>query len=170
MSRCGSISHRNRGQTTVLPHSAESPDNLPGNRGLSPIPTRKPWSVPYSQGVEAAGVIESRAGKVRLYKPDEYPADWVPETDARTPTWEALHRLVRALRAGGETEAGGLLAHMPERTESIRQLAYRLYTLCEHKSWAEDARAYNELIAAWPGIEVASHAAGHASTQVELEI
>jgi putative DNA methylase len=28
----------------------------------------------------------------------------------------------------------------------IRQLAYRFYTLCERKVWAEDARAYNELI------------------------
>ena len=41
---------------------------------------------------------------------------------------------------------------MSERTESIRQLAYRLYTLCERRGWAEEARAYNELIASWHGI------------------
>lgn len=121
-------------------------------------------------GVDEAGVIESRSGKVRLYKPSEYPADWAPETDTRTPTWEALHQLVRALRAGGEGEAGTLLARMPERTESIRQLAYRLFTLCERKNWAEDGRAYNELIAAWPGIEAASHEAGPSGTQAELEV
>jgi putative DNA methylase len=42
---------------------------------------------------------------------------------------------------------------MPERAEAIRALAYRLYTLCERKGWAEEARAYNELVAAWSAIE-----------------
>lgn len=120
------------------------------------------------EGVREAGVIESRGGKVRLYKPSDYPSDWAPETDDCTPTWEALHQLVRALQAGGETEAGALLARMPHRTESIRQLAYRLYTLCERKNWAEDGRAYNELIAAWPGIETASHEAGPVGMQADL--
>jgi putative DNA methylase len=35
----------------------------------------------------------------------------------------------------------------------VRQLAYRLYTLCERLGKAEDARAYNELITSWTGIE-----------------
>jgi hypothetical protein len=39
-------------------------------------------------------------------------------------------------------------------------LAYRLYTLCERKGWAEEARAYNELVTAWSGIEQASADAG----------
>ena len=38
----------------------------------------------------------------------------------------------------------------------MRQLAYRLYTLCERQGWAEDARAYNELITSWTGIEAAA--------------
>jgi putative DNA methylase len=110
-------------------------------------------------GLVLAGVVESRAGKVRLLRFDEYSADWDPETDARTPTWEALHQLVRALRSGGEVVAGLLLGKMPDRTEAIRQLAYRLYTLCERKGWAEEARAYNELIAAWYGtVEAADQA------------
>ncbi|HYW75803.1 MAG TPA: DUF1156 domain-containing protein [Gammaproteobacteria bacterium] len=121
-------------------------------------------------GVQQAGVVESRAGKVRLYKPEEYPAEWAPETDNRTPSWEALHQLVRALRAGGEPEAGALLARMPERTEAVRQLAYRLFTLCERKNWADDARAYNELIASWPGIEAASHETERTGEQAELGV
>lgn len=121
-------------------------------------------------GVHAAGVIDSGAGNVRLLKPAEYPADWNPEQDNRTPVWEALHYMVRALQTEGETAAGGLLAHMPERAEPIRGLAYRLYTLCERKGWAEDARAYNELIAAWQAIEAASHEAGHVGSQVGMDI
>ena len=41
----------------------------------------------------------------------------------------------------------------------MRQLAYRLYTLCERLGQAEDARAYNELITSWTGIETAASAA-----------
>ena len=52
--------------------------------------------------------------------------------------------------------------------EAIRQLAYHLYTLCERKKWAEDARAYNELIASWHAIVTASHEVGHSGSQAEL--
>ena len=31
-----------------------------------------------------------------------------------------------------------------------RDLAYRLYTPCERKGWAEEARAYNGLVVSWP--------------------
>ena len=57
---------------------------------------------------------------------------------------------------------------MPERSEAIRRLAYRLYTLCERKGWAEDAGAYNELIGAWPAIVVASLEVGHKGEQFNL--
>lgn len=121
-------------------------------------------------GVRDAGVVESGAGKVRLLKPIEYPADWSPETDNRTPIWEALHQLIRSHRSGGDASAGSLLARMHERSEQIRLLAYRLYTLCERKGWAEDARAYNELITAWAHIEAASHEVGHVGSQAKLDI
>ena len=90
--------------------------------------------------------------------------------DNRTPVLEALHHLIRALNQQGESGAGKLLAGMPERGESIRQLAYHLYTFCERKGWAEDARAYNELITAWHAIVTASHDTGHVGGQFEIEI
>ena len=121
-------------------------------------------------GVRDAGVIESGSGKVRLLKWQEYPTDWDPKQDNRTPIWEATHHLIRAINQQGESGAGELLARMPERGESIRQLAYHLYTLCERKGWAEDARAYNELITAWHAIVAASHDTGHIGSQSELEI
>ena len=121
-------------------------------------------------GVKEAGVIEAGAGKVRLLKPTEYPSEWSPVDDNRTPVWEALHQMIRVLKSEGEGESGRLLAGMPQRAEPIRNLAYRLYTLCERKGWAEDARAYNELIASWSGIQAASHEAGHLGSQVNLDI
>jgi putative DNA methylase len=119
-------------------------------------------------GVREAGVIESGGGKVRLLKWTEYPQDWDPKTDTRTPIWEACHQMIRVLNQQGEAEAGALLARMPERGEQIRQLAYHLYTLCERKKWAEEARAYNELIGSWHAIVAASHEVGHRGTQSEL--
>lgn len=118
--------------------------------------------------VKAAGVVEAVSGKVRLLKPAEYPSDWNPIKDNNTPVWEALHQLIRGLRAEGEGAAGVLLAGMPQRAEPIRSLAYRLYTVCERKGWADDARAYNELITSWPGIEAASHEKGHYGSQADL--
>ena len=119
-------------------------------------------------GIETAGVIESGSGKVRLIKWEEYPDGWDPRTDNRVPVWEACHQMIRRLNNQGESAAGELLAKMPEKGESIRQLAYHLYTLCERKKWAEEARAYNELIGSWHAIVAASHEVGHRGTQTEL--
>jgi putative DNA methylase len=121
-------------------------------------------------GLQEAGVVESRKGHLRLLRWAELPADWSPERDNRTPVWEALHQLIRALNQDGESAAGALLARMPERAEPIRALAYRLYTLCERQGWAEDARAYNELVSAWSGIEQASAEAGIKGAQGQLDI
>lgn len=120
--------------------------------------------------VRNAGVVEAASGMVRLLKPSEYSTDWNPSEDNNTPVWEALHQMVRALRSESESAAGALLARMPERAERIRNLAYRLYTLCENKRWADDARGYNELITSWQGIEAASHEAGHVGAQTKLDI
>lgn len=119
-------------------------------------------------GVQEAGVVESGGGKVRLLKWADYKADWDPITDNRTPVWEACHQMIRSLNNQGESAAGTLLAKMPEKGESIRQLAYHLYTLCERKKWAEEARAYNELIGSWHAIVAASHEVGHSGSQTEL--
>jgi len=123
------------------------------------------------EGVAEAGVVEAGQGKVRLQRVAEYPVDWDPASDSRIPVWEALHHLIRALRhGGGERPAAALLAHpkLMSRLDALRQLAYRLYTLCERKAWAEDARAYNELIAAWPSIEAQARRAAPTAEQGDL--
>ena len=107
--------------------------------------------------MKEAGVLQSGGGKVRLLKWAEYPTDWDPRTDTRTPVWEALHQLIRALKQGGESASGALLAALGGKAEAVRQLAYRLYTFCERLGQAEDARAYNELITSWTGIESAAN-------------
>jgi putative DNA methylase len=115
-----------------------------------------------------AGVVESGGGDVRLLRWADLAKDWTPEKNNSTPIWEAMHQLIRALNQDGETAAGKLLAGMPMRAEPIRALAYRLYTLCERKGWAEDARSYNELIAAWSAIERAANESGQLFSQSEM--
>ena len=109
-------------------------------------------------GLAEAGVVLSGGGKVSLRKWADYPANWDPSTDIRQPIWETLHHLIRALKKEGESGAGKLLGAVKSKSEATRQLAYRLYTLCERQGWAEDARAYNELITSWTGIESAAGA------------
>lgn len=121
-------------------------------------------------GVANAGVAESGGGKVRLLRWAEYSPDWDPKADARNPVWEATHHLIRALNTQGESAAGALLAAMPTKAEPIRQLAYHLYTLCERKKWADDARAYNELITAWHAVLAASQEAGPSGGQLGLDV
>lgn len=121
-------------------------------------------------GLHDAGVLESSGGALRLLRWAELDAGWSPEDDARTPVWEALHQLIRALNKDGESAAGALLARMPARAEPIRALAYRLYTLCERQGWAEDARAYNELVAAWGSVEAAAAEAGPVGQQSSFDL
>jgi len=124
------------------------------------------------QGIVEAGVAVAGAGKVRLLKPAELPADWDPATDKRLTVWEMTHHLVRAL-GQGEEAAAGIVARIGSQADMARELAYRLYSVCERKKRAAEALDYNALVQAWP--ELARLAQGHlaatqtpAATQEEL--
>lgn len=103
-------------------------------------------------GLANAGILDSRRGKVRLLKPEELPASWDPATDPRLTSWEVVHHLIRVLGSGGESAAAGLAAKLGARAEPARELAYRLYTICERKKRAAEALAYNGLVQSWPEI------------------
>jgi putative DNA methylase len=103
-------------------------------------------------GLVDAGIIDAKRGKVRLLAPNELPADWDPATDPRFTHWEAVHHLIRALEAGGETAAAELVAKLGAQAETARELCYRLYTVCERKKRAAEALQYNALVQSWPEI------------------
>lgn len=103
-------------------------------------------------GMVEAGILVSSRGKVRLLKPDELPADWDPTTDPRLTAWEMVHHLIRTLEAGGEAAAATLAAKLGSKGEVVRELAYRLYTMCERKKRALEALSYNGLVQSWPEI------------------
>jgi putative DNA methylase len=103
-------------------------------------------------GMARAGILVSRAGKVRLLRPAELPADWDPATDSRLSHWEEVHQLIRALEAEGESAAAALVTKLGPAAETARELAYRLYTICERKKRAAEALSYNGLVQSWPEI------------------
>jgi putative DNA methylase len=103
-------------------------------------------------GLAEAGILESKRGKVRLLKAAELPADWDPSKDQRLTHWEIVHQLIRALESGGEGAAASLVAKLGSKTETARELAYRLYSLCERKKRAVEALSYNALVQSWPEI------------------
>jgi putative DNA methylase len=102
-------------------------------------------------GMVAADIVQSKGGKVRLLKPDELPKDWDPSKDHRLTVWEMVHHLIRALDKG-ESAAAELVTKLGTKAEIARELAYRLYTLCERKKRPQEALAYNALVQSWPEI------------------
>lgn len=121
------------------------------------------------EGVRDSGVLIAEAGKVRLYRPAEYPADWNPLKDSRTPVWEVLHQLIQAHQSSGESAAAKIVSAAPQLSATARQLAFLLYTLCERKGWAEDARPYNDIVTAWLSIEKQAVKSEPQDEQSELE-
>ncbi|MEK7721381.1 MAG: hypothetical protein AAB359_03220, partial [Elusimicrobiota bacterium] len=78
----------------------------------------KVTSVP---GMVEAGILLSKAGKVRLLRPNELPADWDPEKDKRLTAWESVHQLIRVLAAGGERAAAELARKLGTEAEVARE-------------------------------------------------
>jgi putative DNA methylase len=99
-----------------------------------------------------AGIVASKGGKVRLLRPGELPADWDPDRDPRLTAWEVVHHLIRALEGVSEGAAAELVSKLGSKAEVARELAYRLYTVCERKKRAAEALSYNGLVQSWPEI------------------
>lgn len=96
-----------------------------------------------------AGFLEAKAGKVRLLRRDELAEAWHPKHSTRLTVWEVMQHLIFALDKKGEIETATNLRQSGEQGEVARDLAYRLYTVCERKGWTQEALAYNSLVLSW---------------------
>lgn len=128
------------------------------------------YSAPVGTLVEA-GIIRSGAGKVKLFSREELRADYDPATDPRTTIWEAAQYLGRALDEHGESGAARMMRRFRESkpdldVERARDLAYRLYAICDQKKWLQEARVYNALVLSWSDIEAVSQTDDAQWTQV----
>jgi putative DNA methylase len=105
-------------------------------------------------GLQQAGLVHARGGKVRLLRPEELAVDWDPATDKRLTVWGMTHHLLRIYvhdKAGDEATAE-LLGKLGSQGEIARDLAYRLFDLCERKKRTGEAQAYNALVLGWSEI------------------
>lgn len=104
-------------------------------------------------GMAQNGIVEAQAGKVRLLKRTEYLEEWDPLTDQDLTVWKVAQHLVRAHQENGDIAAADILRKTGALGDTARNLAYRLYTICERKNWAELALPYNALVISWPEIQ-----------------
>jgi putative DNA methylase len=105
-------------------------------------------------GLVNAGVLQAGAGKVRLYHWQEVDPGWTPQEDKRVTVWEAVTHLIERINTHGETGSAALLLRMnSDLAAEAKNLAYRLYQICDRKGWADLALDYNALVVSWPGLQ-----------------
>ncbi len=105
-------------------------------------------------GLQLAGIVVSKGGKVRLLRPSELPADWDPQSDRRLTVWEMTHHLLRVYhhQGAGDEVTSALLRELGSNGELARDLAYRLFKVSEKKKLPQEALGYNALVLGWPEI------------------
>ncbi len=117
------------------------------------------------QSVVDAGLFFARGGRARLLRRNELDPDWDPHTDARSTVWEAVQHLARAHDMSGNKQAGELMARLGDLADGARDLAYRLYGICERKGWSQEGQAYNALVASWSEASEVARNVGPVVTQ-----
>ncbi len=119
-------------------------------------------------GLVTGGILTAKGGKVRLLRRDELAENWNPATDNRTSDWEVTQYLIRTLDQKGESGTAVLLAQLGSRGEVARDLAYRLYNICDRKGWTSEAIGYNSLVISWS--EISRLAAEQQQQPVQIKL
>jgi putative DNA methylase len=105
-------------------------------------------------GLNHAGVLEARGGKVRLLARSELANNWDPVSDKRLTDWECAQHLIIDLENSGEQGAARLAHRMgPAKAQTAHDLAYLLFSIADRKGWTDEALAYNSLVTSWPEIQ-----------------
>ena len=116
-------------------------------------------------GLEDLGTTISLRGRVRLRYREEMPVldenkrlngDWLKKLSEANCAWLWAQSLVHAFKKIGINCAAELLGKFERNAESLKNLAYRLYDICEKKSWAKEATLYNDFVVEWQSILEAS--------------
>ena len=103
------------------------------------------------QALADRGVMYAAKGQVRLLTRDE-----LPETvkTGEECIWLLTQQLAHAMEKDGVKGCARIVMDMyGSNAENAKALAYRLYTICERKNWAQEGFAYNNLVVAWPEIQ-----------------
>jgi putative DNA methylase len=90
---------------------------------------------------------------VKLLNRDELEPNWNPNLDERLTVWEMTHYLIKALESDGEMGAASLMTALGDRSWAAKELAFRLYGICNDNKWAKIAIGYNSLASQWSEIQ-----------------
>lgn len=112
-------------------------------------------------------VLHAIKGRVHLLMREEIP-DAINSSEECI--WLLTQQLAHRFEKEGVKGCARELAQMfGSNAENAKALAYRLYTICERKGWAQEGYAYNNLVVAWP--EILSMAASiKAETPVQMTL
>lgn len=103
------------------------------------------------------GIVSARAGKVRLVAPTESLGIGGFPSDQEMPVlWKILMELVRRLESEGLESASEYLsaaASVVPSVDSIKDMAYLLFSVCERRRWTKDGVAFNHLVTSWADLQ-----------------
>lgn len=103
------------------------------------------------QALAEHGVMLAAKGQVRLLTREEIPEKVDSHEEC---TWLLTQQLARAMEKGGVQACADIVDKtLGSNAENTKALAYRLYTICERRNWAQEGYAYNNLVTAWPDIQ-----------------
>ena len=111
--------------------------------------------------LEESGAVISARGRVRLTDRDEISVlndnrqlnkTWIKNLAETNCAWLWVQSLVKVFDKIGIEGCGELLKYFDGDIESLKNLAYRLYNICEKKNWAKEGSGYNELVVEWQDI------------------
>ena len=90
------------------------------------------------------------------------------KADSRRTVWETTHHLVRVHEQGGDTAAADIMANIGADAETARDLAYRLYRICDKRNRPQEALGYNALVRSWGEISGLATQARQAPTEPNM--
>ena len=121
----------------------------------------------------ASGLIEAKAGKVRILNWDEVDMQRKPSDDDRT-VWMSLQRLINLHQNEGlSSNTVSFFKLLEDQVDEVKDLAYGLYEVAATKrNEASTAVAYNALVADWTELVHLASAvsADDAAEQLYLEV
>lgn len=105
-------------------------------------------------GLARSGAVQSSAGKVRLYGPDDLDPSYRPDRDNSISLWEIAIRSATALDRVGIGEAGRILAQASGRVDptAVKELSFLAFNLSEKRKDSGTARLFNALATSWPEV------------------
>lgn len=121
------------------------------------------------QALADRGVMMAAKGQVRLLTREEIPEKVNSSEEC---TWLLTQQLARAMEKGGVKECAQIVMNIfGSNGENAKALAYRLYTICERKNWAQEGYTYNNLVVAWPDIQsMAAQMQAEKPVQLSMEL